>query len=87
MVNVPVVAATGFEGDIHKTTTDICQITLSDKVFAVWVLLALGPLGAQRVALIAEPSAEFINQLLCVTHVHCALLVGCKLWSYALHTT
>ena len=86
MVNMPVVAATGFEGYIHHTATYISQIALTYEILAVRVRLTLGPLGAQRVAIVAEPSAELVNQLLAVTHVHRTLLVGGKLRSHTIQT-
>ena len=46
VVNVPVVAATRLEGDVHDATTDICQITLTDEILSVRIWFALGPFGA-----------------------------------------
>ena len=45
VVDVPIVAATGLEGDIHHTATDICQITLTNEILAVRIMLTLGPLA------------------------------------------
>ena len=36
-MDVPVVAATGFEGDIHDTAADVGQITLPDEILAVGI--------------------------------------------------
>ena len=67
---VPVVAATGLEGDIlqtrytrrsvalrraHHAAADVCKVTLTDEILAVGIRFALGPLGAQGIAFIAEP--------------------------------
>ena len=86
VVDVPVVAATRFEGDIHHATTNICQIALANEILAVWIRLALWPFAMQGVALTVEPCREFIHQLLTVTHVDGTLLMGCKLWSNSIET-
>ena len=57
VVNMPVIAAARLEGDVHHTTTDICQIALTNKILSVRIRLALGPLGGQGVTFVAEPSA------------------------------
>jgi hypothetical protein len=86
-MDVPVVTATWFKGDIYHTTADISQITLADEVLAIRIWFALGPLGAQGVAFFAEPSAQFIDQLLTVAHIYGTLLVGGELWNYTFETT
>jgi len=48
----------------HHTTTDICQIALTNEILSVRIRLALGPLGVQGVTFVAEPSAELIDLLL-----------------------
>ena len=64
VVNMPVIAAARLEGDVHHTTTDICQIALTNEILSVRIRLALGPLGVQGVTFVAEPSAELIDLLL-----------------------
>ena len=64
VVNMPVIATTRFEGDVHHTTADICQIALTNEILSVRIRLALGPLGVQGVTFVAEPSAELIDLLL-----------------------
>ena len=86
MVNVPIVAAARLEGDIHHTTADVSQITLADEILSVRILVALGPLGAQGITFVAEPSREFIHQLFRVAHIHGTLLVGGELWSNTFET-
>ena len=36
-MDVPVVAASGFEGDIHDTAADVGQIALPDEILAVGI--------------------------------------------------
>ena len=76
---MPVVAAAGLEGDVHHTTANISQKTLTNEILAVGIGLALGPFGEQGVALVAEPCAELIHELLTVAHVDGSLLVGGQL--------
>ena len=87
VVDVPVITATRFERNIHDTAANVCQIALTNEVLTVRIWLALRPLGAQGIALIAEPCAELIDQLLRVAHVHGTLLVSGELWSNAFEAT
>ena len=64
VMDMPIVTAARFEGNIHHTTTDICQIALTNEILPVRIRLALGPLGVQGVTFVAEPSAELIDLLL-----------------------
>ena len=64
VMDMPIVTAARFEGNIHHTTTDICQIALTNEILSVRIRLALGPLGVQGVTFVAEPSAELIDLLL-----------------------
>ena len=79
VVNMPVVAAAGLEVDVHHTSANVGQVTLTNEILSVGIGLALGPFGEQRVALVAEPSAELIHELLTVAHVDGTLLVGGQL--------
>ena len=42
VMDMPIVTAARFEGNIHHTTTDICQIALTNEILSVRIRLALG---------------------------------------------
>ena len=87
VVDVPVVAAAGLEGDIHHTTANISQVTLTCEILSVWIRFALGPFALKCVTFVTKPTAKFIHELLTVTHVHGTLFVGSQLRSNTFQAT
>ena len=86
MMDVPVVAAAGFERYIHYASADVGQIAPATEKCAVGVWFSLGPLAAERISLGIEPGGKFIHQRLAVAHINGSLFVGCELRSNTFQT-
>jgi hypothetical protein len=67
-MDVPVVTAAWFEGDIKHSVTHIGQVTVANEELPIGVEFTFRPFAAQGVSLLVEPRTEFIDEFLMPGH-------------------